>query len=197
MHKRKRRPTSLAAVFDRSVDDEAQGTHPQIEIVPLSSLRPAARNVRTHSAKQLSLIEKSIEKFKFISPIVVDARRRIVAGHGRYEAAKRLGLAEVPIIAVSHLSATQLRAYALADNRIPDKAGYDRELLAIELGELQFLLPEIGLDLDVTAFEVAEVDGLLRDFATAQFAEEEAPTSVKGTACQSANCSVQDSIVRS
>ena len=95
----------------------------------------------------------SIREFGFINPIVVDRHRRVVAGHGRLEAARPLGLTKVPTIAVAHLSEAAVRAYALADNRLPEKAGWSRELLAIELKELTVLRPEIELELDITGFE--------------------------------------------
>ena len=102
----------------------------------------------------------SIFHFGFINPIVVDRRRRIVAGHGRFEAAKLLGIRLIPVICVEHLSDAQLRAYSLADNKLAERAGWDREALAAELEELQVLLPEIGLDMTVTGFEPGEVDAL-------------------------------------
>ena len=100
----------------------------------------------------------------FINPVVVDHRRKIVTGHGRFEAAKLLGLIRIPVICVEHLSDAQLRAYSLADNKLAERAGWDREALAVELEELQVLLPEIGLDLSVTGFEPGEADALLLDF---------------------------------
>ena len=100
----------------------------------------------------------------FINPIVVDRRRKIVAGIGRFEAAKLFGLNLIPVICVEHLSDAQLRAYSLADNKLGERAGWDREALAVELEELQVLLPEIGLDLTVTGFDPGEVDALLLDF---------------------------------
>jgi DNA modification methylase len=137
----------------------------QIEMVPLKSLKKSARNARTHSKKQIEQIANSILRFGFITPIVVDARNGIRAGFGRAEAAESIGLKVVPVIRVTDLSDTELRAFMIADNRIAEGAGWDRELLAIELNDLQIALPEVGLDLGITGFEPGEVDTLIGDFA--------------------------------
>jgi DNA modification methylase len=137
----------------------------QIEMVPLKSLKKSARNARTHSKKQIEQIANSILRFGFITPIVVDTRNRIRAGFGRAEAAESIGLKTVPVIRVTDLNETELRAYMLADNRIAEGAGWDKELLAVELNELQIALPEIGLDLSITGFEPGEVDTIIGDFA--------------------------------
>ena len=133
-------------------------------MLPLNALRQADRKARTHSKQQIRRIADSILHLGFINPIVVDRRRKIVAGHGRFEAAKLLGLRLIPVICVERMSDAQLRAYRLADNRLAERAGWDREALAVELEELQVLLPEIGLDLTVTGFEPGEADALLLDF---------------------------------
>ena len=148
----------------RSRSQPEGGSGPdQIEWVRAAELVPSHRNARTHSKKQIRQIANSIREFGFITPIVIDRHRRLVAGHGRLEAARLLGLTEVPTLSVAHLSEAAVRAYALADNRLAEKAGWSRELLAIELKELTVLLPEIGLELDSTGFEAAEVDALLLD----------------------------------
>lgn len=135
-----------------------------IEMLAPHSLRPAVRNARTHSKKQIREIADSMLRFGVISPIVADDRRRIVAGHARAEAAKLIGLKQVPVIRVSHLNETEIRAYMLADNKLAEKAGWDREILAIEFKELQIALPEIGLDVGITGFEPGEIDSILVDF---------------------------------
>ena len=135
-----------------------------IEMLPPDSLKRAARNARTHSKKQVRQIADSILQFGMINPAVVDDRGRIVAGHARVEAAKLIGLKTMPVIRVTHLSETKLRAYALADNKLPEKAGWDRELLSIELSELQIALPQIALDVGITGFEPVEVDSIISDF---------------------------------
>jgi DNA modification methylase len=147
----------------------------KIEMVSITSLKPATRNARTHSKNQIGEIARSMERFGVINPIIVDARDRIVAGHGRLEAAKLLGLKSVPTIRIKNLSDTELRAYMLADNRIAESAGWDKQLLAIELSELQITLPEIGLDLSITGFEPDELDRIFGDFTESQNSTEAIP----------------------
>jgi ParB-like chromosome segregation protein Spo0J len=144
--------------------DERAGAR-QIELVSLNTLRKSQQNARTHSKRQIEQIANSIRRFGFVTPIVIDSRNRIRAGHGRAEAAKSVGLKTVPVLRVTNLSETELRAYMLADNRIAEGAGWDRELLAVELNDLQITLPEIGLDLSITGFEPGEVDSVMADFA--------------------------------
>jgi DNA modification methylase len=137
----------------------------QIQWVPIGKLRPSKRNARTHSKKQNGQIANSIQRFGWTSPIIIDENGVILAGHGRYEAAQMLGLVEVPVIVVSGLTDAEKRALALADNKIAENAGWDRNLLAVELGELAKLLPEFNLNLEITGFEAAEIDSLLGDLA--------------------------------
>ena len=129
------------------------------------SLRPAERNARTHSKKQIREIANSIARFGVTNPIIVDKAGRIIAGHARAEAAKLLRLKLIPVIRISHLNEAEIRAYMLADNKLATKAGWNREALAIELQELQITLPEIGLSLDITGFDPGEVDSIMLDFA--------------------------------
>lgn len=127
---------------------------PRIEQVAPDALRPHPRNARTHSKNQIRQIAASIERFGFTCPLLVSDDLEIVAGHGRVLAALQLGLASVPIIRLSYLDAAERRAYMLADNQHALNAGWDKELLAIELQdliELEFEIPAIGFDL-------AEVD---------------------------------------
>jgi DNA modification methylase len=130
----------------------------------VSELRPYARNARTHSRQQIKQIAKSIEQFGFNNPVLVDAEDQVIAGHGRLEAAKLLGYLTVPTVQLAHLNATQKRAYVLADNRLAEKAGWDREILAIELQGLIDIDFEIGL----TGFEMPEIDILLDEVAEAR-----------------------------
>ena len=139
----------------------------QVEMRQTDSLKPAKRNARTHNDAQIDLLANSILQFGVIKPIVADDRDRVVAGHGLLMALRKLGLKRVPVIRVSHLSETQLRAYALADNQLATKSGWDRELLSIELGELEVALPEIDLDLSMLGFEAGEIDRLNDDFGEA------------------------------
>lgn len=121
---------------------------------PVSGLRPYPGNARTHSKKQVQQIARSIERFGFTNPVLVSDAGEIIAGHGRVRAAGLLGMTEVPTLALSHLSAAERRAYVLADNKLALNAGWDTEVLAIELQAL------IDLDFDVTltGFGLAEVD---------------------------------------
>jgi len=128
---------------------------------PIESVLAAVRNPRTHSKKQIRKIADSIRQFGFVTPILIGPDGRIVAGHGRAEAAKLLGLTEVPTLQLN-LSPTELRAYAIADNEIAAQAGWDRQLLAIELAEIELLMPE--LDLTITGFELEDIR-ILRDVA--------------------------------
>ena len=93
----------------------------------ISELKSYPRNARTHTRKQVKQIKASIEEFGFTNPILLDENHQIIAGHGRVQAAKLLGLAEVPTVQVAHLTATQKRAYILADNRLAEKAGWNQE----------------------------------------------------------------------
>ena len=105
-----------------------------IERRPVDALIPYAQNARTHSDAQVALIAGSIREFGFNNPVLVDGASGIIAGHGRVLAARKLGLAEVPVIELGHLSAAQKRAYILADNRLAEQAGWDRELLGAGAG---------------------------------------------------------------
>jgi DNA modification methylase len=131
--------------------------------VAIGKLRPNERNARTHPKKQIRQIANSISEFGWTYPILVDEANLILAGHARYLAALTLGLRKVPVIVISGLSEGKKRALSLADNRIPLNAGWDRKLLAAELGELAALLPECNLSIDITGFEAPEVDALLGD----------------------------------
>lgn len=123
-------------------------------------LRPRARNPRTHAAKQIRQIAASIKEFGFISPILIDGADGIIAGHGRAEAAKLIGMSDVPTVRVDHLTPAQIRAYVIADNRLAENAGWDRELLTLELQELSV---ELNFDVTVTGFETAEIDLLITE----------------------------------
>ena len=127
---------------------------------PISTLRPYARNARTHSKKQIGQIAASIGRFGFNNPVLISDDNEIIAGHGRVEAARQLGWTTVPTIALSHLSDRERQAYILADNKLALNAGWDREILAIELQALV----DVDFDVELTGFSLAEVD-LVLDFA--------------------------------
>jgi DNA modification methylase len=135
----------------------------EIKLVSVGKLHRNKRNCRTHSKKQVRQIANSIRRFGWTYPILTDENTIILAGHGRYDAALQLGLREVPIIELSGLKDAEKRALALADNQIPARAGWNRQLLAEELGDLATLLPECDLSLEITGFETAEIDSLLGD----------------------------------
>lgn len=123
------------------------------------ALAPRSRNPRTHSKKQLRQIAESIRRFGFTNPILIDGDNGIIAGHGRVDAAKLLGIELVPAIRLADLNEAQIRAYVIADNRLAENAGWDRELLALELQGLAEL--DLDFDLTVTGFETAEIDLLI------------------------------------
>ena len=111
-------------------------THQNITPRAITALRPYPRNARTHSRKQLRQIADSIREFGFTNPVLIDEAGMILAGHGRVEAARSLGLTEVPCLRLDHMNEKQKRAYILADNKLAQNAGWDEELLAAELGAL-------------------------------------------------------------
>jgi hypothetical protein len=134
---------------------------PRVEWAPIESLRPNPKNARTHSKKQIRQIARNIRQFGFLNPAIVDDENTILAGHGRFEAARLEGLTHVPVLRFNHLTEAEKRAYAIADNRLAEQAGWDRQLLSIELGELINLLPIEGLDISLTGFEIPEIELLV------------------------------------
>ncbi|WP_321325441.1 DNA methyltransferase [uncultured Parasphingorhabdus sp.] len=143
----------------------------RLESLPLAHLVPHDRNARTHSKKQLKQIADSIQRFGFTNPILVDGRNSVVAGHGRIEAAKMLGMTDVPTLRLENMTEAEKRAYVIADNRLAEMAGWDNELLALELSAIAELDAEFELAL--TGFDPAEIESLLNGLDEAQPAEEE------------------------
>ena len=131
----------------------------RLEIVPVSRLIPYKGNARTHTKKQIRQIADSITHFGFTNPVLIDDADEIIAGHGRVEAAKLLGLSGVPALRLSHLSDAEKRAYVLADNRLAEKAGWDHEILAIELSGLI----ELDFEVELTGFETPEIDLIIEE----------------------------------
>lgn len=132
-----------------------------IKNISPDKLKSYKNNARTHSKKQITQIARSIESFGFTNPILVDQEGMVIAGHGRLEAAKKLGMKEIPTIRLDHLSEEDKKAYILADNKLAEKSGWDKELLRIELGSLiEF---DTGFDLTLTGFETPEIDFILHD----------------------------------
>lgn len=127
---------------------------------PLESLKPYPRNARRHTKHQIRLIAESIRTFGFTSPVLIDLNNRIIAGHGRAEAAKLVGVSCVPTIRLDSMTEDQIRAYVIADNRLAEQAGWDKSILAIEFKELLEL--DLGFDVTLTGFEVPEIDLILQ-----------------------------------
>jgi DNA modification methylase len=139
-----------------------KGAHmQQIIIKDTNDLKPSSRNARTHSDKQINQIGASIRQFGFNNPILIDNDNSIIAGHGRWQAARKLGVHEVPTICLAHLSPDEIRAYMLADNKLAEKAGWDADILAIEFQHLSSL--DLGFELEITGFETGEIDFLIGD----------------------------------
>ena len=136
------------------------GDQLQVVYLPVASLTPDPRNSRTHSRRQRQMLAASLQRFGFCNPILVDYSDMIVAGHCRHEAAKELGLETVPVIRLGHLTEAQRRGYIIADNKIAEKAGWDRELLANEVT----CLLEDDFKLDELGFDTGEFDVLLAAF---------------------------------
>lgn len=134
-------------------------TLPVYKKAKVAELIPYARNSRTHSDAQVAKIASSIREFGFLNPVIVDGENGIIAGHGRVMAAQLLGLETVPAIEAAHLTDAQRRAYIIADNRLALDAGWDEDMLRVELGELQ----SEGFDLGLTGFELGEIEGFLAD----------------------------------
>lgn len=128
--------------------------------IKISALRPYPKNARTHSPKQIRQIAKSIKSFGFTNPVLIDKDNCILAGHGRVEAAKLAGLTEVPAVVISHLTPAQKKAYILADNRLAELSGWDKNILKVELEELQSI-EDGDFDLTLTGFDTPEIDVLL------------------------------------
>ncbi len=127
---------------------------PRIIMVATSSLTPNPRNARTHSAKQISQIAAAIERFGFLVPLVADEQSMILAGHGRWEASRKLGLSEVPVIRAAFVTDEDRRAFVLAENRLAQAAGWNEDLLASELNALF----DKGYNLEITGFSTADLD---------------------------------------
>ena len=127
-----------------------------VESKPIDSLKPYPGNPRTHAKKQIRQIANSIKTFGFTNPVLMNAEDRIIAGHGRVEAAKLLGFKTIPTICLEDMTDAQVRAYVIADNKIAENAGWDPEILAIELQNLIEI--DTDFDVTVTGFETPEID---------------------------------------
>ena len=135
------------------------GKEMQYYLADINDLIPYIRNARTHSESQIAQIAASIKEFGFLSPILIAEDNTILAGHGRLAAARKLGLTKVPCVKESHLTETQRRAYIIADNKLSLNAGWDEDILAIELSELQ----GADFDLDLLGFDESELASIFED----------------------------------
>ena len=131
-------------------------TTKEFQLVDINKLVPYANNARTHNKEQILKLRSSLREFGFVNPVIIDKAYNVLAGHGRIEAAKEEGIAEVPCVYADHLTEAQKKAYILADNRMALDAGWDEELLSVEMQELQ----ELGFDLGLTGFDESEIADL-------------------------------------
>ncbi|WP_350343238.1 site-specific DNA-methyltransferase [Proteinivorax tanatarense] len=131
-------------------------TTEEMKLIPVDKLIPYANNARTHSKDQINKIRSSLREFGFVNPVLIDKDKNIIAGHGRCEAAKAEGIKEVPCVMVEHLTEAQKKAYIIADNKLALEAGWDDELLAVELENLK----DLNFDVELTGFNAAEIDEL-------------------------------------
>jgi len=134
------------------------------------ALRPREKNPRKHPKRQIEQLKRSITEFGFVRPVLLDGSDGIIAGHGSVQAAIELGMTDIPTVRVDHLSPDQVRAYVIADNKLAENAGWDRELLALELKELA-----LNFDITLTGFEMPEVDLLLGELDPGLDAADEIP----------------------
>jgi hypothetical protein len=134
----------------------------KIEYVDPKSLKPNPANARTHSRHQIRQLVRSVKQFGFLNPAIIDRNGMIIAGHGRVLAAIQLDLDKIPIIRVEDLTPDDLRSYVIADNRIAEMAGWDKSILAIEL---EYLISTENIDIEVTGFEMGEIDAILQEAA--------------------------------
>ena len=142
----------------------------QIEKIATEALIPYVRNSRTHDASQVSQIAASIKEFGFTNPVLIDEDNGIIAGHGRVMAAQRLKMDEVPAIRLSHLSGAQKRAYVIADNKLALNAGWDLEMLRLEIDDLKLA----DFDIDLLGFSHEELQNLLPDEVSEGLTDEDA-----------------------
>ena len=142
-----------------STTEDRLRTTLSISYLPTSILKPHERNPRTHTKKQIRQIAESIKTFGFTNPILLDENNGVIAGHGQLEAAKQLGITEVPTIRLSDMTQAQKRAYIIADNKLAENAGWDQNLLKLELEYITKL--DIAFDLTVTELDIGEIDMIL------------------------------------
>lgn len=137
-----------------------------IEYLPISRLKLRTSNPRTHSDKQIDQIARSVQRFGFTNPIISDAENNLIAGEGRLKAAKALGFSEVPVVRLEDMTEAEIRAYVIADNKLAENAGWDRNLLALELQYLSDLGLD-DLDVTITGFELPAIEVLMGELTAA------------------------------
>lgn len=192
------KPRSIAS--PQAPDDGAQKpvpsapSHPiwmadKVIQTPISDLKPYANNNRVHTAKNVGKLKASVAQFGFVTPILVDGQKVIIAGHGRFEAAKALGLKTVPVVVAEHLSDAEVRALRIADNKLAELSDWNEAALQIEFADLMELSLDSDLDfgLDITGFETPEIDIIIggsADTANEPVETVEAPDSSKPAVTQ-------------
>ncbi len=129
----------------------------EMQLVSVDKLIPYINNARTHNKEQITKLRSSLREFGFINPVIIDQKYNVIAGHGRIMAAKEEGIKEVPCVFVDYLTEAQKKAYILADNRLAEDAGWDENLLRIELESLQ----SEDFDLELTGFDLDDIDNIL------------------------------------
>src|SRR5271157_368085 len=152
----------------------------RVETVAIETLKANPRNARTHSKRQIKLIADSLKAFGFVNPLLIDENGMVIAGHGRVSAARRLGLTHAPALRIEHLSDDEKRAYVLADNQLAARAGWDPEILAIELQHLTEIVSDF--DVTVTGFEMPQIDLLIEGAKTTKPEDEVLPIDRTGPA---------------
>jgi ParB-like chromosome segregation protein Spo0J len=158
----------------------------KLQNIAIDKLMLCTRNARTHSEDQIIKLQASIKEFGFVNPILIDSDFNIIAGHGRLLAAKKEGLKEVPCVCVNHLTEVQKRAYIIADNRLALDAGWDMDLLKLELAELKTM----DFNLDLTGFDNCEIDLMFeeKEEKKAIDLDESESDTKKGTDCHCPKC---------
>lgn len=142
----------------------------RVEQYPVAALKPYKKNSKIHDKKQVKQIAASIKEFGFNVPILIDGQNNIIAGHGRVLACKELGIEEVPVISIEHLTEAQKRAFIIADNKLTENAEWDKDMLALEFKELGIL--DLSFDLDITGFSTGDIDLILDEGTSAEDEEE-------------------------
>lgn len=150
----------------------------------INDLIPYINNARTHSEEQINQICASINEYGFTNPVLIDEKGMIIAGHGRVEASKKLNMKEVPCIILENLKEAQKKAYIIADNKMALNAGWDEELLKLELENLK----ELDFDLTLTGFDEIELDGILNSYYEEEPKENQEDFDIEKKLCRCPSC---------